>query len=83
VDEAAQGLHLASGACRAMLHYAFDELQLNRVEIRCAADNARSRRIPERLGFVREGVLRAARRRGEGIVDHLVYGMLAKDWRGL
>ena len=38
--------------------FAFNELQANRVEIRCDSSNVNSKRIPERLGFTLEGILR-------------------------
>ena len=38
--------------------FAFNELQANRVEIRCDSRNVNSKRIPERLGFTLEGILR-------------------------
>jgi RimJ/RimL family protein N-acetyltransferase len=41
-----------------MLSYAFDELGYRRVEWKCDAANARSRRAAERFGFVPEGVFR-------------------------
>jgi ribosomal-protein-serine acetyltransferase len=76
-----QGHGLATRACRAMIDHAFNELQLHRVEIRCMSENARSRRIPERLGFIQEGVLRQVRWRRDHFDDHAVYGMLASDWQ--
>ena len=64
-----------------MVDYAFGELGLNRVQIRCARDNARSCAIPRRLGFTEEGALRQA----EWLIDHfedqVVYGILAEEWR--
>lgn len=50
--------------------------QLQKVEIRCATGNHRSRGIPERLGFAHEGTLRRAEKVGEQWHDHEVYGLL-------
>jgi ribosomal-protein-serine acetyltransferase len=79
--EAYQGRGLMTrtvyGACR----YFFDELGLNRVEIRCDPANARSRAIPERLGFSQEGVLRQAGALHSGYADHVVYSLLAHEWQ--
>jgi ribosomal-protein-serine acetyltransferase len=80
LDANAQGLGVMTRACRAMVTYAFTELALNRVEIRCATANARSCAIPERLGFTREGVVRQVEWLDGAPVDHVVYGMLAADW---
>jgi ribosomal-protein-serine acetyltransferase len=75
-----QGRGLATRAVTVLVSHAFDAWGLNRVEIRAAPDNARSRAVPERLGFVEEGVLRQAERVGDGYRDNVVYSMLANDW---
>ena len=80
IAEAAQGRGTVTCAARALVDHAFDVWSLNRVEIRAGLQNIRSRRIPERLGFTREGVLREAERVGERYVDHVLYAMLARDW---
>ena len=82
LTEPAQGRGLMTAACRALIDHLFRERGLNRVEIRCEPDNRRSRAIPERLGFVQEGVLRQAAWLYGRPADHVVYGMLAADWRG-
>jgi len=64
---------------RAMTDYAFDELELNRVEIQVGTNNHRSRAIPERLGFQQEGVLRDYERVGDRYLDIVVYSLLASD----
>ncbi|MGB7921743.1 MAG: GNAT family protein [Pyrinomonadaceae bacterium] len=76
-----QGYGLATRACRALIDHAFVELGLNRVEIRCMSENLKSRRIPEGLGFVKEGILRQVRWRHDHFDDHVVYGMLASEWQ--
>ena len=78
-----QGRGVMTRAVRALVDYAVSEWELNRVEIRAAVGNARSRAIPTRLGFVEEGTLRQAERVGDGYLDSVVYSMLATDWRGL
>ena len=78
--ETAQGRGIMTRACAAMTRWCFDELKLNRVEIQCARENARSRAVPMRLGFVQEGILRQAGTAEAGFVDHVVYGMLASEW---
>lgn len=79
--EAAQGRGLMTAAVTALLRHGFRTLELNRIEIRAGVRNRRSRAIPERLGFRQEGVLRQAERLGDRYVDHVVYGLLASDWK--
>jgi ribosomal-protein-serine acetyltransferase len=75
-----QGRGTMTAAVRALTAFAFDEWRLNRVEIRVAEKNARSAAVPERLGFVKEGVLRQAERHADGFKDNVVYSMLAGEW---
>lgn len=67
-------------ACIAFINHAFSELQLNRVEIRCAVGNTKSRAIPERLGFTNEGTIRDGEWLYDHFVNHIVYGILAMEW---
>jgi len=76
-----QGHGIMTRAVRALTDYAFHELQLNRVDIRAAYENKRSRAIPERLGFTEEGHLRQTEWLYDHYVDHVIYGMLANDWK--
>lgn len=82
LDADHQGRGLMTAACRTLLSYLFDTLKLHRVELRCNTENLRSRRVAERLGFVAEGTLRQVERHPDGQYrDHVVYAMLAPDWR--
>jgi ribosomal-protein-serine acetyltransferase len=76
-----QGRGTMTHAVSALIDFAFGTWKLNRVTIQAAVENARSRAVPERLGFVTEGTLRASERVGGRALDHVVYGMLASDWR--
>jgi ribosomal-protein-serine acetyltransferase len=75
-----QGRGTMTEAVRALVDHAFGAWRLERVEIAAAVDNARSRAIPERLGFRPEGVRRRAERVGDRFLDLVVYAMLAADW---
>ena len=77
-----QGQGLMTRACRALTGYAFAELGLQRVEIQCATTNRPSRAVPERLGFVEEGVRRQAEWLHDHFVDLVVYSMLRDEWPG-
>ena len=76
----AEGHGLMARAVRAVLAKGFDDLGFTRLDIRADVDNARSRALPERLGFRFEGVLRRAERVGRHHVDHAVYGLLREEW---
>jgi ribosomal-protein-serine acetyltransferase len=76
----AVGRGLMSGAVRALLDHAFGIWDLHRVVIEAVVDNARSRAIPERLGFRQEAVLREAKLIRGAYEDAVLYAMLASDW---
>ncbi|MDC3414711.1 GNAT family N-acetyltransferase [Aquibacillus sp. 3ASR75-11] len=76
-----QGNGIMVRVARALTDYAFNALELNKVDISAAVENKRSRSIPERLGFVNEGCIRQAEWLYDHYVDHIVYGMLAEDWK--
>lgn len=75
------GNGLMTNAVKAFVNYALIDLGLNRVEIRAAVENKKSRAIPERLGFTHEGTIRQSEWLYDHYVDHEVYGILASDWK--
>ena len=75
------GRGIITRSTRKMVKYAFEELKMNRVEIRCATGNVESRAVPERLGFMQEGLLRQAFWKYDHWLDTAVYSMLASDWK--
>lgn len=78
--ERAQGRGHMTAACRFMVEQSLVNYGLERCEIRADVRNARSRAIPERLGFTFEGVLRRNDRIQGEFVDHAVYSMLRDEW---
>jgi ribosomal-protein-serine acetyltransferase len=75
-----EGRGLVTRACRALIEHGFGVVGLHRISIRAGVENARSRAIPERLGFTREGVLRGEGRGSGGFYDLIVYGLLEDEW---
>jgi ribosomal-protein-serine acetyltransferase len=76
----AEGRGIITRASEALVRFAFDELGLNRVLILCAADNARSRAVPERLGFTHEATLRQREvMPGREPRDQLQFALLRSD----
>ncbi|NRD77998.1 GNAT family N-acetyltransferase [Bacillus sp. BRMEA1] len=81
LGERYQGNGIMTIVARALTDYALKELALNKAEIRAAVGNKKSRSIPERLGFVNEGCIRQAEWLYDHYVDHIVYGILAEEWK--
>ncbi len=80
IGESFQGNGLVTKSCRVLIEYAFNELNLNRIEMRCGVENKRSRKIPEKLGFKEEGIIRQTAWLHDYFVDYVIYGMLADEW---
>ncbi|WP_113930068.1 GNAT family protein [Bacillus sp. P14.5] len=76
-----QGLGIMTRVVESLIDHAFSELEMNKVEIRAAVENRKSRGIPERLGFVKEGRIRCAEKLYGKYVDHEVYGLLLEEWK--
>jgi ribosomal-protein-serine acetyltransferase len=81
LDKAHTGRGIMTRAALLLTEYAFEALDLHRIEIHVATENHRSRRIPERLGFTLEGVLRQAQRLRGGYYDHALYSLLRDEQR--
>jgi RimJ/RimL family protein N-acetyltransferase len=63
------------------LRYAFDDLGAGRVGLKTDARNLRSQAAIERLGGVREGVLRRHMRLPDGFIrDSVYYSILRDEW---
>ena len=74
-----EGRGIVTGCCRALVLHGFAALKLNRISLSAATENARSRRVAERLEFRLEGILRNAEWRDDHFEDHAVYALLARD----
>lgn len=64
-----------------ILRYGFEILELNRIVGDIFADNTGSRKILEKFGFKKEGVLRQTDFDGENFHDTVVYSMLRSEYQ--
>jgi RimJ/RimL family protein N-acetyltransferase len=81
LGEATWGHGYATEAARALLQWAFDTLDLNRVQAQTDTRNLASARVLEKLGFVREGTLREDCVVNGDVSDSWVFGLLRREWR--
>jgi ribosomal-protein-alanine N-acetyltransferase len=68
-------------ALHKLLSYAFEDLELRRLEADVDPRNAASIRTLERLGFQREGFLRERWHVNGEIQDAYFYGLLKREWK--
>jgi RimJ/RimL family protein N-acetyltransferase len=76
----AEGKGIAHAGVSQVLDLAFGPGRMQRIEADCDIENERSRRLLERLGFQREGTLRAFARMPGGRRDFYLYSILAGEW---
>ena len=80
VAEEYQGLGLITEACKFLFAYAFEELQLKIVNIRCAVENKKSRAVPIRLGLKEVGLKENAEYLYGKVVDHIIYEVTSEEY---
>ncbi|WP_067436676.1 GNAT family N-acetyltransferase [Nocardioides jensenii] len=81
LDAPGWGHGYATEAARAVLSWAFDTLDLNRVQAETDTRNVASARVLEKLGFVREGTLREDCVVNGDVSDSWVFGLLSREWQ--
>ncbi len=80
VRTARTGRGIATEATRALATAAFEDLDLQRIEIAAAIGNRASQRVAEKAGATREGVARRSHRvRGEQC-DMVIFSFIRKDF---
>ena len=66
-------------SCKALIKYIFEELKLNRIQLKAATCNIKSQRVAQRLGFIQEGIEREGELHNRGFVDLVVFSLLVTD----
>jgi RimJ/RimL family protein N-acetyltransferase len=82
-DTAQQGRGYGREATQLVLRYAFEELNLNRVELSVYSDNWRAIRMYQKVGFVQEGCARQAHYGNGRYQDEYRFGILRSEWESL
>ena len=73
--------HINTNCKYVLLSYCFDELLLNRVQIKTGHENIRSQQAIERLGATKEGILRNHMVQRNGKLRHTVmYSIISGEW---
>lgn len=75
-----QGKGIMRRSCKALLQYAFEEMGMNRIQIKTGTGNLRSSNIPKKLGFTLEGVQRDGEYLNGYFHDLEVYSLLQREW---
>ena len=82
VAASARGRGVCTHALRLLSCWALDELDLQRLDLITDPDNLASQRVAEKVGFRREGVLRAHLRHPDGrIRDSVMFSLLPGELR--
>lgn len=74
------GKGLMTNACKQLIRVAFDELNLQKIEIKVATMNTKSQAIPMKLGFTQEGIIRRDEWINNTFYDRMLYGLLKDEW---
>jgi ribosomal-protein-serine acetyltransferase len=64
-----------------IIHFIFEKLEMNRVQIKCGVGNSKSSAIPKKMGFQFEGTERQGERHHVRYIDLEVYSLLKKEWQ--
>lgn len=75
-----RGNGYASHAIKLMIDYCFDELNLHCITANVIYDNKTSRNLWEKIGFVRDGVLRERVYKKGEYKDLIAYSLLREDY---
>jgi RimJ/RimL family protein N-acetyltransferase len=70
-------------AARLLVNYGFEQLNLHRINSFAYAFNERSIRMHKTVGFKEEGRQREAVFKNGKYHDHVVFGILREEWKGI
>lgn len=80
LDPKYEGKGIMTLAAKALIKYAFEKENMNKVILRCSTINTKSRRVAERLGMKLEGILQQEEIVNENYVDLMQFCLLKSDY---
>ena len=80
ISSSHQGKGIVSSSCKRLIEHAFTDLGLNRVVMKIAEDNLRSRRVAESLGLAYEETSRQSEWLYDHYVSQVIYAIVADQW---
>lgn len=80
-ETAFKGKGIAKEASRLILKYGFDVLGLNRIYLFTESENITAQKLFERIGFIKEGIIRQDIISHGKYVDRIAYSFLKEDWK--
>jgi RimJ/RimL family protein N-acetyltransferase len=81
-EASARGQGVGEQMMRRVMEIGFERLGMHRLELVVFDFNAPAIRLYEKVGFVKEGHIREARRLGDDYWSHYVMSILEREWRG-
>lgn len=81
-DRSKWGMGYGTEALLLLLKFGFKDLNLNRIYLHVLATNSKAIHVYEKVGFVREGLLREAAHIDGSYVDIVVMGILKRNYDG-
>lgn len=75
-----QGKGIVTKSASKLISYAFEQLNMDRVQISVATKNTASRNVCERLGFEFEGAISNSENLNGCIVAHAIYSLSKTQW---
>ncbi|MGA4519074.1 GNAT family N-acetyltransferase [Solibacillus silvestris] len=82
MDEKFTGRGIVTEAVRLIMEFAFITLNIHRIEAYVSPQNSASIRVLEKSGFTREGLLRELLYINGKWVDHYMYAILQREYKG-
>ena len=79
LSEKFQHKGIVTRSCMALIEYAFNEMNIHRIQLKAATQNFKSQAVAERLGFILEGIERDGELHSYGFVDLKVFSLLKED----